>query len=429
MAFPESGILDDFNRSDEGPPPSSSWADAVSGLEVVSNACKASASGSPSKMSYWSDETFDQGQECYVQITTKGPTGSEVGVVINYDEVGGTGYQFYVDVNAGTDNLVLAPLDGAGDVLITPQEASDGDWIGISRSGNTVTGYYRAGAGAWTTIGAVSNDTYIDAKYVALFADHTDWVLDNFGGGDNPVAITSVTISGDTVAETGTAITLTATIDPTGATPPVTYTWSPAPGSGQGTASAVYTFDETELGANTITVTAANSVNSVQDTHVVTVYDLLARAYICSAVNGVTNVGNVYCFKRFELLRPDANDLMKYTVGSDEVIRFWEIQFHFGNAVEDRMEFRDGDKAGIRRTWVFVIHGYFGWNDEDVSEQIAISIAKDVMNALDDSEDLHDGSKFFNADPVQLTAFEPWSQWNEAVHRVTLRQTVMEYLT
>ena len=228
-------------------------------------------------------------------------------------------------------------------------------------------------------------------------------------------------------------LTLTAVPTPTDATTPITYTWDPVPDSGQGTAEVVYQFDETELGDNTITVTASNACSSgIVDTNTVKVFDLLARGYVWSAINDladVVDIGHVYAYKRFELLRPDVNDLIKYTIGSDDMIRLWEVQLEFGTAAEDRMEFRDGDKAGILRKWTFVIYGYFGWNDADVSEQIAIAITKAVMNALDDSENLHDGTKFFNADPVQMTAFEPWSQWNEAVHRVTLQQTVSEYLT
>ncbi len=242
-------------------------------------------------------------------------------------------------------------------------------------------------------------------------------------------AITSVTISGTSLAETGTPITLTATISPSNATPPITYVWAQSPTSGQRTATAVYTFDETDIGSNSIQVTASNAESSVSDTHSVNIYDLLARGYVYNAVNSVSNVGNVEWYKRFELLRPDMNDLIEYEVGGETTIRFWEIQMHQGSAVEDRMEFRAGDKAGIRRTWTFVIYGYFSWNDEDMSELIAMSLIKAVMDALDDSEDLHDGSKFFNADPVQMTAFEPWMIANAAVHRVTLRQTVMEYLT
>ena len=43
--FPTTGVLDSFTRSNTGPPPSASWLDdsTDNGLQVVSNACKATS--------------------------------------------------------------------------------------------------------------------------------------------------------------------------------------------------------------------------------------------------------------------------------------------------------------------------------------------------------------------------------------------------
>lgn len=54
----------------------------------------------------------------------------------------------------------------------------------------------------------------------------------------NPIA--DVEISGPTLGETDSTYTFRAAVDPSNATPPVAYTWSPMPLSGQGTATATY---------------------------------------------------------------------------------------------------------------------------------------------------------------------------------------------
>ncbi len=63
-------------------------------------------------------------------------------------------------------------------------------------------------------------------------------------------------ISGRTSGETATAYQFTAVVTPAAATPPLTYTWAPAPDSGQGMAVVSYTWATT--GTYLITLTATN---------------------------------------------------------------------------------------------------------------------------------------------------------------------------
>ena len=78
---------------------------------------------------------------------------------------------------------------------------------------------------------------------------------------------TSVVISGSETPTTGVAETYTATVAPVGVSD-LTIAWTPAPGSGQGTLSAIYTFAED--GAVTIGVTVQACGVTVYDTHDVT---------------------------------------------------------------------------------------------------------------------------------------------------------------
>ncbi len=83
-----------------------------------------------------------------------------------------------------------------------------------------------------------------------------------------PRPLTGVAIDGP-VSGTLTLYTFTASITPTDATPPITYTWSPTPASGQGTATASYRWATT--GTHTVSVTAVNCGGTASDTHAVTV--------------------------------------------------------------------------------------------------------------------------------------------------------------
>jgi uncharacterized repeat protein (TIGR01451 family) len=58
------------------------------------------------------------------------------------------------------------------------------------------------------------------------------------------VAASEVSLSGPATGTTGQNYTFTATAGPSGVTAPVSYTWSPEPLSGQGTASATFRWDE-----------------------------------------------------------------------------------------------------------------------------------------------------------------------------------------
>jgi hypothetical protein len=101
---------------------------------------------------------------------------------------------------------------------------------------------------------------------------------------------TSVTITGPAMGAVNTAYTFTATVSPVTATTPVTYTWTPAPDSGQGAATVRYTWAAT--GVKTIWVMAQNIGGAVTTTHGITISPQvvpLTRVTISGPMTGVTN--------------------------------------------------------------------------------------------------------------------------------------------
>ncbi|NJN67529.1 MAG: hypothetical protein HC884_12860 [Chloroflexaceae bacterium] len=95
---------------------------------------------------------------------------------------------------------------------------------------------------------------------------------------DGTIALVGVTIGGKTTGPVDTPISFDATIQPATATTPISYTWSPTPQSGQGTAHATYTWAAS--GPQTITVVASNVLHTVTDTHTLLVAEAPAGVEI-----------------------------------------------------------------------------------------------------------------------------------------------------
>jgi hypothetical protein len=88
-------------------------------------------------------------------------------------------------------------------------------------------------------------------------------------GGTSCEPVADVGISGPTFGFTNTLYLFSAAITPPFATTPITYTWSPLPNAGQGTASAQYQWATPDV--YTITLAAENCGGSGAATHPITI--------------------------------------------------------------------------------------------------------------------------------------------------------------
>ncbi len=102
-------------------------------------------------------------------------------------------------------------------------------------------------------------------KAAAEFVPLLNVFYNRWQGGTACVGLTDVAITGPTRGYTDTLYAFTAVITPANASIPITYTWTPAPASGKGDATARYTWPMT--GAKTITLSAQNCGESDSDTH------------------------------------------------------------------------------------------------------------------------------------------------------------------
>jgi hypothetical protein len=108
----------------------------------------------------------------------------------------------------------------------------------------------------------------------------------------NPAVMppTGVTITGPATGTVNTVYIFTATVSQITATTPISYTWTPAPNSGQGATIVSYTWAAT--GVKRILVMAQNIGGAVTDTHDITISSQvvpLTRVTISGPKAGITN--------------------------------------------------------------------------------------------------------------------------------------------
>lgn len=183
MAFPTTSILDNFNRADTGPPPSSNWTTgllgASSGLKVLTNQLKINTTVDGS--GYWNVQTFGPDCEIYLKVATIGTGYQNYYLMSRITNPAGawTCYCFYMDVANGA---ALYKLTSTGNSLLTSNATvcTNGDVLGISVIGTALVGYKNG-----TSIISASDGSLTTAGYIGLYiADQNGLArFDDFGGG------------------------------------------------------------------------------------------------------------------------------------------------------------------------------------------------------------------------------------------------------
>lgn len=187
MAFPTTGILDDFNRTNEGPPPSSNWT-TVNGTGHVVSSNQLANSAADHSESAWDVSTYGPDCELYYDIATKPGTGKwcDIDVRVGSLVASWSGYQAELTNNSGTDAIDIYRNDAGSYTVLgssISQEFTAGDGFGVDMVGTTLT-IYRRSSGIWSSLGTRTDATYGSAGYLMVGAGDTTTVrLDNVGGG------------------------------------------------------------------------------------------------------------------------------------------------------------------------------------------------------------------------------------------------------
>lgn len=192
MAFPTTGLLDQFDRADEGPPPSANWTNDIfgagnNGLSVISNECGSSAGVANG---YWSPVAFGPDCEvyCTVAVAPLADTG-KIRLYLRLQNIGtGTTDGYLTELPKALGSVIIYRVDNAGitllDFVSTPAFAA-GDVLGFEAVGTALTVYKNGAA-----IIATTDATYAGAGYVGVQLPDTTTRIDNFGGGTIPGAAT-----------------------------------------------------------------------------------------------------------------------------------------------------------------------------------------------------------------------------------------------
>ena len=105
------------------------------------------------------------------------------------------------------------------------------------------------------------------------------------------------------------------------------------------------------------------------------------RTAIYNAVNGVSQVGQVYDYQRHATEWSDFLSLFKTTVSGTDQVRGWMVGYR-GITETLGGRFQRGDKR-ITRTHRFQILGVMAIDDSEESEKTFAALAEDVCDALD----------------------------------------------
>jgi len=179
-SFPVSAVIDNFNRSNEGPP-MTGWANINElfqsagtgrGFEVISN--QAQCNSNSVNADYKSATTYGPDVEVYATIVDIGVGVDSSGLSFRVSDPTGTPTGYLVIATA-SNTIRVYRMNGDSDLTQLgsdiSQTVSDGDSIGVTMIGSTITVYYKVGAGAWNSIGTRTDSTYSNAGYVGLWAD------------------------------------------------------------------------------------------------------------------------------------------------------------------------------------------------------------------------------------------------------------------
>lgn len=190
-SFPFNGIIDNFDRANEGPPLSASWTDTIvvgeGGFKVNFDVAQGDTGGFNS--TYRNTAVYGPDVEAYLTL----PASSQADVYLRIVAEGTAGVDGYsIDANETTDLFRVFRID---DGVYTQLGADISTTIGIGDSfgatiiGTTIT-VYHCGLGmgcgvseaGWTVIDTRTDATYSAAGRIGIGVSGSG-IVDDFGGG------------------------------------------------------------------------------------------------------------------------------------------------------------------------------------------------------------------------------------------------------
>ena len=193
MAFPTTGILDDFNRADENPlDGGGNWGDRVANndLQLLSNQAAGTAANVLNSR-YWAASTFGPDCEVYYSVPVINVAPDYLRLWLRIQNPGAaneTGYMMqWLNSSAGCTIFKETAREAYTQLatLSTPRFAAN-DQIGMEAIGTTITVYQNG-----TSVLSTTDATTTGAGYIAIGCRSTVFRLDDFGGGTSVTAAAS----------------------------------------------------------------------------------------------------------------------------------------------------------------------------------------------------------------------------------------------
>jgi hypothetical protein len=197
MAFPTTSILDSFTGADENPI-ATNWSGGVHSSDDQMRRLSNTLRGQPqaNASGYWDLATFGPDCEVYLTITTQlNIDGDKVLLYLRGTDFGTTtpdGYEVRLIFHpAGTDVVQVYEVTDNNRTQLgadISQNFADGDALGASVIGSTITVYRLPSGGAWTSLGTRTDGTHTGAGRLGITITDSNaptvvGVFDQFGGG------------------------------------------------------------------------------------------------------------------------------------------------------------------------------------------------------------------------------------------------------
>ena len=198
-AFPDNGVLDDFNRANDAtPPPGDNWTTTIGfatdtcGFNLNANAIRFNVTDTFWCSMYWNPATFGPDAEVFLELPSTAAIsggGQQIqlfvrGVVGAVDTFDGYTFQFFppgsqIFINR-VDNGVATQL---GATISQGIDAADA--IGGTAIGDQICAWFNNDGAGWTQLACRTDSTYTGAGRIGLFGagNATSPFGDNFGGG------------------------------------------------------------------------------------------------------------------------------------------------------------------------------------------------------------------------------------------------------
>lgn len=181
MSFPETGILDSFDRADG--PLGADWVTSpgLSALAIVSNQVTGTIGGTDEE---YYNSLGTTGPDCEIHATIATPPSVNKWATLRarWTFAPNVGYYLLWRRFSGPDRLDLKE-SGGGITATANVEMVAGAKFGMRLTGTAIEGWYKLPAGIWTQAMRVVDSAHSGAGYLVLGATDTVVRLDDFGGG------------------------------------------------------------------------------------------------------------------------------------------------------------------------------------------------------------------------------------------------------